>query len=62
MGVVRRANGNLYFTVNGRNLGLAATNVPDNVYAVLDLYGQAAEVSIVETRGKLKSSWDSFRK
>ena len=50
---MRKANGNLSFTVNGRDLGLAATNVPDNVYGVLDLYGQASEASIVPPGGKL---------
>ena len=48
VGVIRKADGQLYFTVNGVNLGLAASNVPDNVYGVLDLYGQAAEASIVQ--------------
>ena len=46
--MIRKADGQLYFTVNGINLGLAASNVPDNVYGVLDLYGQAAEASIVQ--------------
>lgn len=34
--------------MNGVNLGLAASNVPPNVYGVLDLYGQAAEASIIQ--------------
>ncbi|XP_032940149.1 neuralized-like protein 4, partial [Catharus ustulatus] len=48
VGVVRRDDGTLHFFVNGAPQGPAAWNVPPNVYAVVDLYGQAAQATIVE--------------
>uniref|UniRef100_A0A8B9N543 NHR domain-containing protein n=1 Tax=Accipiter nisus TaxID=211598 RepID=A0A8B9N543_9AVES len=48
VGVVRRDDGTLHFFVNGAAQGPAAWNVPPNVYAVVDLYGQAAQATIVE--------------
>lgn len=49
VGVVRKDNGTLHFWVNGVDQGPAAINVPENVYGVIDLYGQAAQASIVDT-------------
>ena len=49
VGVVRKDDGTLRFIVNGADQGIAATNVPDKVYGVIDLYGQAAQASIVDT-------------
>jgi neuralized-like protein 4 len=37
VGVLRKENGNLHFFVNGVDQGCAATNIPDNVYGVIDL-------------------------
>ncbi|XP_029436283.1 neuralized-like protein 4 isoform X1 [Rhinatrema bivittatum] len=48
VGVVRREDGSLHFFVNGAAQGPAAWNVPPSVYAVVDLYGQAAQATIVE--------------
>lgn len=48
VGVVRRANGVVHFYVNGEDQGPAAGHVPENIYGVVDLYGQAAQVSIVD--------------
>lgn len=48
VGVQRKLNGNLHFFVNGVDMGLAATNVPQKVHAVVDLYGRCVEVSIYE--------------
>ena len=42
----------LHFFINGIDQGLAATNVPNGVYGVIDLYGQAAKASIVHASGK----------
>ena len=53
MGVVRRDDGTLHFFVNGAAQGPAAWNVPPNVYAVVDLYGQAAQATIVEDGGEI---------
>lgn len=48
MGVVRKDSGVLHFFVNGEDQGPAASNVPDRVYGVIDLYGQAAQATIVD--------------
>ena len=44
VGVQRNENGNVHFFVNGRDQGWAASNVPEVVYGVIDLYGQVAQV------------------
>ncbi|EDW41441.1 neuralized-like protein 4 [Drosophila sechellia] len=49
VGVVRKDDGTLHFWVNGVDQGPAAHNVPERVYGVIDLYGQAAQASIVDT-------------
>ncbi|GAB0091056.1 neuralized E3 ubiquitin protein ligase 4 [Sergentomyia squamirostris] len=49
VGVVRKDDGVLHFYVNGVDQGAAATFVPEKVYGVIDLYGQAAQASIVDT-------------
>ncbi|CRK92215.1 CLUMA_CG005699, isoform A [Clunio marinus] len=48
VGVVRRDDGTLHFFVNGIDQGPAAEKVPEKVYGVIDLYGQAAQASIVD--------------
>jgi len=48
VGVVRKDSGVLHFFVNGEDQGPAASNVPDRVYGVIDLYGQAAQATIVD--------------
>ncbi|CAM2110649.1 unnamed protein product [Caretta caretta] len=48
VGVVRKEDGTLHFFVNGVAQGPAAWNVPPNVYAVVDLYGQAAQATILD--------------
>lgn len=45
VGVCRRENGCLHFLVNGNDFGVACTNVPSPLYAVVDLYGKCVEVS-----------------
>ncbi|KAL4221121.1 Neuralized-like protein 4 [Mactra antiquata] len=49
VGVMRSANGELHFFVNGVDQGSAATDIPPNVYAVIDMYGKCAQVSIIES-------------
>ena len=44
--MVRQADGTLHYIINGEDQG-AAAQIPPNVYAVIDLYGQCAQVSIV---------------
>ncbi|GAB6019762.1 Neuralized-like protein 4 [Chamberlinius hualienensis] len=48
IGVCRKSNGALHFYLNGVDQGVAATNVPDGVYGAIDLFGQAAQATIVE--------------
>lgn len=48
VGVVRKENGVLHFWVNGVDQGPAASNVPERVFGVIDLYGQASQASIVD--------------
>lgn len=44
-----KETGMLHFFVNGIDQGAAASNIPDRVYGVIDLYGQAAQATIVDT-------------
>ncbi|XP_076270318.1 neuralized E3 ubiquitin protein ligase 4 isoform X2 [Rhynchophorus ferrugineus] len=48
VGLVRKENGQLHFFVNGVDQGSAANNVPEKVYGVVDLYGQAVGVTIID--------------
>lgn len=48
VGVVRKDIGTLHFYVNGADQGVAAMNVPERVYGAIDLYGQAAQATIVD--------------
>lgn len=48
---MRTKDGCLLFSVNGQNLGVAAVGIPEKIYGVLDLYGQAAEASVVQAEG-----------
>lgn len=52
MAVKRTAEGNLHFYINGVDQGVAARNVPARVYGVIDLYGQAAQASVVDHSGE----------
>lgn len=49
---MRKSDSSLHFFVNHVDQGMAATNVPENVYGVIDLYGQAAEATIVDQSGE----------
>ena len=51
VGVLRKADGTLHFYVNAVDQGVAASNVPDTVFGVIDLYGQAAQATIVDPSG-----------
>ncbi|KAK3730103.1 hypothetical protein QZH41_013738, partial [Actinostola sp. cb2023] len=45
VGVCRRHDGCLHFFVNGNDFGVACSDVPSTLYAVVDLYGKCVEVS-----------------
>ena len=46
--MVRKDSGVVHFFVNSEDQGPAASNVPDGVYGVIDLYGQAAQATILD--------------
>lgn len=48
VGVMRTSNGVLHIYVNGVDQGAAATNIPSKVWAVVDMYGKCAQVTIVD--------------
>ena len=48
VGVLRTAQGDLVFFVNGVSQGVAATNIPSQVFAVIDMYGKCAQVSLTD--------------
>ncbi|XP_013133372.1 PREDICTED: neuralized-like protein 4 [Papilio polytes] len=50
IGLMRTSLGVLHFYINGEDQGPAAYNVPDQLYGIIDLYGRAGQVSIVEGR------------
>ncbi|KAK0040385.1 neuralized-like protein 4 [Biomphalaria pfeifferi] len=55
VGVVRKSDGTVHFFVNGVDQGASASNVPANVYGVIDLYGMAAQATIVDLSDTLTS-------
>ena len=55
--MVRRPNGDLHFFFNGVDKGVAASHVASSLYGVVDLYGQAAKVTIVDPAGEAFFGW-----
>ena len=53
---MRKDDGTVHFFVNGIDQGPAGTNVPPDVYGVIDLYGQTAQATIVDNSGKISST------
>lgn len=60
VGVVRKEDGSLHFFVNGVAQGPAAWNIPPSVYAVVDLYGQAAQATIMDDMGERRRKTNSI--
>lgn len=48
VGVLRTGLGDLIFFVNGVAQGVAASGLPPRVYAVIDMYGKCAQVSLMD--------------
>lgn len=48
IGVMRSAQGVLYFYINGECLGEAIDYVPPFIYGVVDIYGKCVKISIVD--------------
>lgn len=49
VGVMRTSYGALHLYVNGSDQGAAATGIPSRVWAVVDLYGKCAQVTVVDS-------------
>ncbi|XP_046403803.1 neuralized-like protein 4 isoform X1 [Ischnura elegans] len=47
MGVMRSDTGALHFFINGVDQGPAASNIPEGVYGVYELYGDATQATIL---------------
>jgi neuralized-like protein 4 len=56
--------GELVFYVNGMSQGVAADDLPTRIFAVVDLYGKCAQVTIVDSEIGVPDSerehWDMF--
>jgi neuralized-like protein 4 len=51
--MMRHDDGSLHYYADGVDQGVACDGVPPHVYAVVDLYGQCAQVSIIQAdRGR----------
>lgn len=48
VGMMKKANGNLHYYINGRDQGIAATRVAQTLFGVIDLYGMTIKVTIVD--------------
>lgn len=48
VGVLRTSAGALHLYVNGVDQGAAATGIPSCIWAVVDMYGKCAQVTVVE--------------
>lgn len=48
MGIIIRDNGMLHLYVNGIDQGGVIANITTPMYGVIDLYGQAAQATILE--------------
>ena len=46
VGVIRTTHGDLVFFVNGVSQSVAASDLPEKVWAVVDLYGKCAQVTL----------------
>ena len=49
---MRKDDKTLHFTINGVDQGEAATNVPAAIYGIVDLFANAAQVTIVDHSGR----------
>ena len=47
IGMMRHADATLHYYINGIDQGVACTNIPEGLWAVIDLYGQCSQVTLV---------------
>ena len=52
VGVLRTATGVLHFFVNGMDQGPADSGIPSKIYAVIDMYGKCAQVTVVDDNNR----------
>lgn len=50
IGVKRTPEGNLKFYMNGEDMGVAASDIPEMVYAVIELFGSTVAVNITSSK------------
>ena len=50
---MKQEDNSLHFTINGKDQGEAATDIPEDVYGVVELIAQAAKVTIVNHSGRV---------
>ena len=48
IGLVRKSSGALHYFINGIDQGVATTRTPQPVWGVVDLYGMAVQVTIID--------------
>ena len=49
----RTSNGDLVFFVNGVSQSIAASGLPERVFAVVDLYGKCATVALMDNTSQV---------
>lgn len=48
VGMMRKSNANLHYYINGQDQGVAAKQVAQTLWGVIDLYGMTIKVTIVD--------------
>ena len=49
VGLKRRSSGSLVYYINGEEQGVAATSLPHQLYAVVDIYGRCSRINLTTT-------------
>lgn len=50
IGLKRTHDGNLKFYINGEDMGIAASNVPEMVHAIIELFGSTVAINITSSK------------
>jgi neuralized-like protein 4 len=45
---MRKSNGQLHYYINGQDQGVASNETPQTIWGVVDLYGMAVKVTILD--------------
>lgn len=54
--MVRKSSGALHYFINDIDQGVAATRTPQPVWGVVDLYGMAVQVTVIDIDGNVAGS------